>query len=199
MLGKMMINKKKKLAITQGQMSGYFQGHDDVHTKSDEWGVANPDQMGFFDFDQIIKDAEKAVDDWSKDILPESVKKNIDAEIKKSGEKLTAEATKKATQAAQNLLQKKASDPKVQDKAIASGIQAGAKAVEQASLDAAQAWREGGIKGVYEKFPIPFYVAGGLVGLMTLKWTLGQIGAGRAKAIVKQAQNPKKRRKTKRK
>jgi hypothetical protein len=188
-LGKML--KKKPMKISQGQMSGYFKGHENVITVSDQWGISESD-MGFLDFESMMKDVEKSVDEWSKDVLPPNVKAQIDSQLKKESDKAIANVTKAATSEAQKLLSQKAKDPKVQDKAIASGIQAGAKAVEQASLDAAQAWREGGIKGVFEKFPVPFYVAGGLVGLMTLKWTLNQIGAGKAKAVLKSA-NPKRK------
>ncbi len=199
MLGKM-LKKNKVNKIKYGQMNGYFKGYENVSTHADSWNVTHgsQEQLGFFE--DFLKDIEKSVDEWSKDVLPPDIKKQIDSNIKKEADKQVAKVTTVATSEAQKLLAQQAAKPENQDKAITSGIQAGAKAVESAALDVADAFRTGGIGEVFKRYPIPFYVTGGLVGLMTIKWGLNQIGMGKAKAVLKSA-NPKKRRykKTKKK
>lgn len=187
MLGKSHIKK-----IKYGQMSGYFKGHNDVHTNADKWGVSTSDMQQMGAWDDFLKDMESSVDSWAKDVLPENVKTQIDAQLKKEADKAVASATQQATQKARELLTQQASKPETQNKAIASTVQAGAQAVTKTAQDVADAMRTGGIKAVYEKYPIPFYAAGGLVGLLVLKWGLGQIGAGKVKAVMTKS-NPRKR------
>ena len=193
MLSKMMKKKKKNdYTMDYAQMNGYFRGGAD--NACDKWGIDtnHMGDMGFFDLDEIAKNIEKSVDDFSKQYIPESIKKEIDKGLKREADKAAADLKAKAAGVASNLLKQQAADPENQDKAIASTVNAGAQKVTQVSQDVADAFRSGGIGEVYKRYPMPFYIAGGLVGLITLKWGLNQVGAGKAKAVLK-ASNPRKK------
>lgn len=201
---KKMLPKNSKICktpkIEQGQMSGYFQGQAD--SKINSWGVDKQmHEMGTdgtlgFDWSNPLASIESAVDEVSAKYIPPEIKSQIDSQLKKEADKQIASATAKATTMATNLIKKQTNDPEVQNKAITSSVTAAAEKASQAIIGAKEAFRTGGIKGLYAQYPIPFYVAGGLTGLAALKWTLGQIGKGKAKAVLAKA-NPRKRRSSK--
>lgn len=208
MLSKMLMKNSRvsapSLKIEQGQMSGYFEGEAD--SKIDSWKVNKQMQeMGTdgtlgFDWSNPLSSIESAVNELAEEYIPAPIKAQIDSQLKIEADKQIALATQKATTMATQLITNQTSDPEVQNKAITSTVTAAAEQASQAIINAKEAFRTGGIKGLYAKFPIPFYITGGLVGLMTVKWTLGQIGKGKVKAVLAQPKakaNPRKKRKSK--
>jgi hypothetical protein len=206
MLSKMLLKNsrvsKNVNKISQGQMSGYFD--DNADNKIDAWNVnkqmheMETDGTLGFDWSNPLASIETAVNDLATEYIPENVKSQIDAQLKVEADKQVANLTNQAMVTAKNLITAKTNDPETQNQAIASTVSATVEQATQTLIGVKEAFRLGGVKGLYDKYPIPFYIGGGLVGLGLVKWTLGQIGKGKYKAVMSQAKaNPRKKRRTK--
>lgn len=209
MLKKMLLSSTIIPRISNGQMNGYFQGDAnssidkwDVHKQMNEMGCNDCDETtlgelagcDWWDVNCLAKEAESYVNKVATEYIDPNIKAQIDAQLKIEADKAIAQATAAATAAATQLVTAQVNDPAKQNTAIASTVQATADQVSKALIDAKEAFRTGGVKALYAKYPIPFYVAGGLVGLIGVKWTLGQVGKGKYKAMAKA--NPRKKRKS---
>jgi hypothetical protein len=60
-----------------------------------------------------------------------------------------------------------------QDSAITSGVQATAEKISQSLIDVKDTYRTSGITGLFNKYPVPFYVTGGLTALLVARFVLG--------------------------
>lgn len=168
----------------------YYMGPNRTRYYDTEMGFSFSD---FIDDPKAVLEAEAkkietAVKTYSQEILPESLHDKASELIKREGDKLVASAQ----DAAVAKLSEMASDKSVQDKAITGGVDAAAKQVSEALINIKDTYRTGGIGGLFKKYPIPFYIGGGVTGLLVLRFVMG----GKKKVYV--ANPRKKKRKSKR-
>lgn len=112
---------------------------------------------------------EEDISDYSKSQLSPELYAKASELVKKEGDKLTSQATSMLTDYASQY----AAKPEVQNKAITGSIDAFANKAKELSLKVADIYRVEGIGGVYRAYPMPFYITGGVVGLLTLRFILG--------------------------
>jgi hypothetical protein len=135
------------------------------------------------------KKIETTVKTYSQSVLPESLHAKASELIKKEGDKLVASAK----DAAVSKLSEMASDKSLQDKAITGGVQAAAEKVSSAIINIKDIYRTNGIKGLFKTYPVPFYIGGGVAGLLVLRFVMG----GKKKVYVAPNPTRKKKRKSK--
>lgn len=116
----------------------------------------------------------------------------IEEGVKKQGAQLEQQVKDAATNKLSEYAQQYASKKDVQDSAIQTGFQAAADKMSQYAIDVKDTYRAEGVSGLFKKYPVPFYVAGGVTGLLILRFVMG----GKKKVYVT-APNPRKRRKKK--
>lgn len=102
--------------------------------------------------------------------------------LEKQKDSLVSKATDIATAKAGQLINTKEN----QDTAITSGVQAAAAQISQTLIDVKDTFATSGISGLFSKYPIPFYVTGGVTSLVLLRFILG----GKKKVYMQKATNP---------
>lgn len=133
---------------------------------------------GFFDIvadpksyiQTITQKVEASVKEKAHEYMPDELYEKASLAIKDQGVKLTD----KAQTLAMNKISDYTSQKDVQDQAISSGVNAMANQISNTVINAKDIYKTGGISGLFKTYPIPFYVSGGLAGLITLRFVLGR-------------------------
>jgi len=173
------------------------------------------EQMGGNFFDELTKttgislDPGQTIESWTKstaqEYLPASIYEKAEqlAETKgqellnKQYEALKQQATEKAMAEAQKMLSQK----DVQDKGITSAVNAAAEQVSKNIIGIKDAYRTGGLKAVFAKYPFVKYAMfglGGIAGILLLKFIIGKKRVKVVQAMAnpcgrKKKYNPKRR------
>lgn len=138
-----------------------------------------------------VKSVETKISDYSQDVLGDKLYDKASTLIKVEGDKLVSSAQDALIAEATDLINTKEN----QDSAITGGVNAAAAKVSDYIIGVKDAYRVGGIKGMFNKYPIPFYIGGGVTALIVARFVLG----GRKKVYAKANPHNKKTRKLKKK
>lgn len=136
-----------------------------------------------------VKSIETKISDYSQDVLGDKLYEKASTLIKVEGDKLVSSAQ----DAVIAKVGEYTSQKDVQDSAITGGVNAMATQVSQTLINVKDVYRTGGIGGLFKKYPVPFYIGGGVSALILARFVLG----GKKKYVV--APNPKKKTRRKKK
>ena len=123
---------------------------------------------------------EEMVKEEAKSVLPPEIYAQGSALLNTEGARIGESLEQKAKAIAMEQAEKYAQKPEVQESAIRGGITAAADKISNFAVDFNKTYQTHGFKAVFNKYPAPFYIAGGVATLITLRFILG----GRKKVYV---------------
>lgn len=131
---------------------------------------------GLFDFQAVINKAKASVQttiDTTKATVSEQIGTKYTDQLGDMLEKQKDVLVQKGT----DIVMAKATDvmntKENQDAAISGGINAAAQNISNTLINVKDTFRVSGIKGLYTKYPVPFYAIGGLTALLLTRFVLG--------------------------